>query len=82
LHFDQLQVNPVKLFSFIICLIVGAISCFAFGGLIQAYNPFPNDFRVQAYGIAFIAAFLICRLLIPAALIFAGYLMALMRSSR
>lgn len=52
----------MHLSMFIICLIAGAISCYLFGGFVQAHNPFTNDFRVQAYGIAFVAGFLLFRL--------------------
>ena len=72
----------MKLLYFIICLIGGALSCYAFGGFVQAHNPFPNDFRVQAYGIAFIAGFLVFRLLLPCALALAGYLATQMRATR
>lgn len=72
----------MNIVTYIACFLVGALSCYAFGGLVQAHNPFHDDFRVQAYGVAFVAGFLFCRLLLPACVVFAGYLMALARPSR
>lgn len=82
LALDHSKESPEHIFTFIISVLVGALSCSAFSGYVQAHNPFQNDFRVQAYGVAFIAGFLWCRLLLPACVVFAGYLMALVRSSR
>lgn len=64
LVYSSSRVTPMRL-SILISLIAGAISCYFFGGWVQAHNPFLNDFRVQAYGIAFAAGFVICRLSLP-----------------
>lgn len=56
----------MRLLTFLICVIAGVLSCFAFGDWVQAQNPFPSDFRVQAYAIPFVVGFLICRLTVPA----------------
>lgn len=60
----------MRLLTLIVSL-VGALSCFAFGSFFQAHNPFQSDFQVQAYELAFIAGFLICRLKLPACVVLA-----------
>lgn len=68
--------------AFIVSVLVGAVTCYFFGGFVQIHNPFQNDFRAQAYGIAFIAGFLMCRLVLPAFIHIADNLIVLVRDKR
>lgn len=72
----------MRLFYYIICLLAGALSSYAFGGYVQAHNPFPNDFRVQAYAIPFFAGFIVCRFFMPVILLFILYLGAFFKPER
>lgn len=72
----------MQLFKFVLCLAAGAASCYLFGGFVQTHNPFENDFRVQAYGLAFIAGFLLFRLILPAILILTGCIAPAIKSNR